>query len=347
MLAFDPALAGANIVAAAAAGDATAVREFLVDDSTLANAFGGPFPWPPLLYACYSRRPPAGAHSTLEVARVLLGAGADPNAGFLWCGCTPAFTALTGAFGEGENGNNQPPHPERDALARLLLEAGADPNDGQTLYNRHFRADDGHLELLLEYGLSDPDLLREELWFASRKKFIARVKLLVDGGAPVDLPSNRDGLTPFEAALSGGNHEIAEYLVAHGATQRELAPNRQLAAAALAGRREEAAAVLARHPELHNALGQRGRVELVQRAVEASRPEGVRVLAQLGFELADDSAATPMHQAAWKGDLEMVRLLVELGASTTATDPQHHATPLGWAEHNQQLHVADFLRGKK
>jgi len=34
----------------------------------------------PLLYACYARLDLSG-HSTLEVARVLLSAGADPNAG--------------------------------------------------------------------------------------------------------------------------------------------------------------------------------------------------------------------------------------------------------------------------
>ena len=31
---------------------------------------------------------------------------------------------------------------------RLLLEAGADPNDDQTIYNRHVRPDNDHLELL-------------------------------------------------------------------------------------------------------------------------------------------------------------------------------------------------------
>jgi len=69
------------------------------------------------------------------------------------CGNVPPFTALTGAFGEGEDGNNMPPHQHRDALARLLLEAGADPNDGQTLYNKHFNPNDEHLRLLFEHGL--------------------------------------------------------------------------------------------------------------------------------------------------------------------------------------------------
>ena len=80
-------------------------------DPTTVNAKGGALRWEPLLYACYSRMDGnLSKGSTLEVARLLLAHGADPNAGFLW-GATYAFTALTGAFGEGEDGINQPPHP--------------------------------------------------------------------------------------------------------------------------------------------------------------------------------------------------------------------------------------------
>src|SRR5207244_1809201 len=52
---------------------------------------------------------------------------------------------------------------------------------------------------------------------------------------------------------------------------------------------------------------------------------------------------TPMHNAAASGDLEMVRLLVELGADPNVRDPRFDATPLGWAEHNEQREVADYL----
>ena len=113
-----------------------------------ANRTGGPFGWEPLLYLAYSRI----GGDALPVARLLLDHGADPNAGYLWEGTYP-FTALTGAFGGGEDRGNQPPHPQGLALARLLLEAGADPNDSQTLYNRQFEPDDAHLRLLIEFGL--------------------------------------------------------------------------------------------------------------------------------------------------------------------------------------------------
>jgi ankyrin repeat protein len=356
MLADDPALARASIHAAAAAGDVATVRALLDDRPALAGARGGPYGWPALLYACYSRLD----RDTLGAARALLDAGADPDAGFLWCGNVPPFTALTGAFGDGETGNNIPPHPWRDELARALLDAGADPNDGQTLYNLHFHPDDGHLRLLFEYGLGTDrggpwlarfgdrigtpvDQLVEELWAAAGKNFADRVRLLVERGVPVDRPGRRDGRTPYEAAIRSGNLEIAAYLVAHGATAVDVPPEARLASAVIAGDRAAATALLASDPALRDRFGVHGRVEVVRRAVEARRAAGVRLAHELGFELDLPAGRTPMHEAAWSGDLEMVTLLVELGARTDVRDLEHDGTPLGWAAYNQQTAVVEYL----
>ena len=370
LLAEHPELARANVYAAATVGDVPAARAILAREPALANAKGGPLGWEPLLYASYSRLNSADPeHSTLEVARLLLASGADPNAGFLWRGLVPPFTALTGAFGEGEDGKNQGPHQHWEALARLLLDAGADPNDGQTLYNRHFNQGDEHLKLLFSYGLgldkggpwferlgegtqSPARLLVEELWSAARKNFPERVKLLVDRGADVNTPGLRDGRTPYEAAVRAGNHEIAEYLLQNGARRVELDPKEAFAAACIAGRRAEAAALLEGDPKLVEKLGHHGRVELLNRAVETNRPEGIRLMATLGFELSGMTghdgvgvslAATPMHNAAWAGNLGLVELLVELGADPGVRESTYGATPLGWAYHNQQPHVVDYL----
>ena len=190
---------------------------------------------------------------------------------------------------------------------------------------------------------SPAQLLVEELWSAARKNFPERVKLLVEHGADVNTPGFRDGRTPYEAALLAGNHEIAAYLLQHGAKKIGLDPKETFAAACIAGRRAEARALLEADPGLLNELGLHGRVELVHRAVEARRPEGVRLLAELGFELGGMTRNTPMHNAAWAGDLEMVELLVELGADPNLREPTYHATPLGWAAHNQQPHVVRYL----
>jgi len=361
LLAEHPEIARANLWTASAAGDAEAVRAFLARDPASVNAKGGPHHWEPLLYACYSR-----VASTLEAARALIAAGADPNAGFLWLGNIPPSTALTGAFGNGEGGANNPPHRDCEALARLLLEAGADPNDEQTLYNRHFGRDDTHFRILLPYGLGrdkggpwfrrleqlrpPAQLLVEELWSAARKNYPERVTLLVEHGADVNGTSFRDGRTPYEAAVRAGHDAVAAYLLAHGARKVELSDDERFAAACISGRREEA---LALRDRCLPRLSFHQRLEMVHRAVEMNHPEGIRLMAELGFEVSGvtthdgvgiNLAATPLHNAAWMGNLEMVQLLLELGADPTIRDPNYNGTPLDWAAYNRQEAVVDYLK---
>jgi ankyrin repeat protein len=366
MLESHPEVAGADIYTAATVGDSETVKAGIAADPAAANRKGGALEWPPLLYACYSRLNSSDpAHSTLEVARLLLAAGADANAGFLWRGLVPPFTALTGAFGGGEAGVNNPPHAEWRALARLLLEAGADPNDGQTLYNRHFNADNEYLELLFAFGLGQAETgpwyrrlgsrlmpiaitLAGELWSAAKYNFAERVKLLIEHGVDPNQPGWRDGRTPYQTAVRHGNQAVADYLLQHGAGKINPSPEEAFALDCLAGRHAEAMARLAQDPALPQRLGLHGRIELVHRAVEGNHPEGVRMLARLGFELSamipgTGHDRTAMHNAAWRGDLEMVKLLVELGADRSIRELNHNATPLGWALYNRQPRVVEYL----
>ena len=360
-----PEIPAASIYTAAAAGEIAVVRQAIEREPALVNVKGGTLAWEPLLYACYSRLDGISPkHSTLEVARLLLAHGADPNAGFLW-GATYVFTALTGAFGEGEDNINQLPHPHRDSLARLLLDSGADPNDGQTLYNRHFRANDDHLTLLFSYGLgqdkggpwfkrlgdrmhSPARLLVEELWSAAKNNRPERVKLLVGHGVDVNTPGLRTGRTPYEEARRAGNDAIADYLLQHGAKKIELNPVETFALACIAGRREEARARLAEDPTLLEKLGPFGRVDLIHRAVEAGQRDGVRLIAELGVDINGmvpntGLSTSVLHAAAMGGRLEMVKLLLELGANLALRDPSYHATPIAWAAHGQQREVVEYL----
>lgn len=231
-----PTLATASAAAMAASGHVAALTEHVASNPAAASELTGPNRWPPLLYSAYSRVTTQRAgFSTLDTARLLLDAGADPNAGFLWRGLVPPFTALTGAFGGGER--DQPAHPEAFALARLLLERGADPNDGQALYNNGLagspRDETGHLELLLEFGLgTDRDgpwyqrlgeqltppgeLLYDELEVAAHRGLVRRMQFLVGLGLDLERPVGRSNQSPAAIARRRGHGVILEILADAG-----------------------------------------------------------------------------------------------------------------------------------
>ena len=268
-----------HIWAAAAATDPVALSRLLDAEPGLARAKGGPYGWAPLMYLSYSRAPLArGCDEVLAAAGLLLDAGADPNDGYLWCGMSTPFTVLTGAFGEGEQGSRrQPRHPFVTELATLLLTRGAHPVDQQALYNRMFRPDDSHLELLFAFGLSD-----------------AR-------------PS------PWERRLG----EAME--------SRTQMWQRQTTWAAEHGFADRLA-LIGRH------------------GVDVSGAELVVTRFPTDPNIRDDDGATPLHHAAWEGDVELIARLLEAGADPAITDSRFGSTPLGWAEHAYQDEAAGLLR---
>ena len=360
MLAEHPDLPATDLYAACTVGEVDIASDILAHYPTLLNKKGGSLNWQPLLYCCYSRLDSSfPKHSTLEVARLLLERGADPNAGFLWRGNIPAFTALTGAFGEGEAGAHNPPHKHRHALVRLLLEAGADPNDGQALYNTGSKVE--VLELLFSYGLgkdrggpwlklqgeglSREHMLQWELWRAVHKNEFKKVKLLVEHGVDVNQPTTRHNRTPFQEAVLMGNGDIAKYLLEHGAAPIDLDEIERFASACVAGRRSEAIAMLRDSSGLMDQIGELRRGEIVHQAAASGRAAALRLVSELGFDLnAMVLSRTAMHDVAWRNRVDTISLLIELGADPTLRDGTYNGTPLNWAEYNQQREAEDYLR---
>ena len=369
-----PALRSDDVWVAAACADVDALRRLLADDGSLATREGGPFEWAPLAYLAYARHDPGVTEAaTLESARLLIESGADPDTGYLWHGLPSPFTALTGCFGEGEGGpGNQPVHPHGLALARVLLEAGADPNDAQTLYNRMFRPDDSHLELLFEFGLGTGDggpwkrrlgqaamgpaeMLAGQLAWAVLHGMDARVELLAAHG--VDLDTTLDafggaGRTAHEAAVVSGHADTADLLLRLGASPGTLRDDQRLVAAVLAADRAEVERLVAGDPGLL-ARAQDERRGLVAWAAAHAGPDAVRLAAELGWDVnrrartdvpLDQEWETGLHHAAANGDAEVVRLLLELGADPTLKDCRFDGTPLDWAEHFDKPETAALLR---
>ena len=295
MLAAGPELATANLATMAAVGAVEAARELLLHDPDSVRGPLGPHRWQPLLYLTYSR---VGAPAAFETAELLLDHGADPNAGYLWEGLCPPFTALTGALGSGAGTN--PAHRDGLRIARLLLERGADPNDGQTIYNMAGFPGDEWLELLLEFGLGHGDggpwrrllgerqdsprqMLEDALMAAVGHGRAHRVRLLLDARADPDGTGSRhpiyEGRSPIEEAALSGNPEIVAMLEVAGA-RCALDDVGALVAAATAGDRETLQAM--------------------------------------------------------RGNLAIIELLLDHGAKPNLRDTGYDATPAGWAEHHGQ-----------
>nr|MBA2626311.1 ankyrin repeat domain-containing protein [Acidimicrobiia bacterium] len=320
-----------------------------------------PFRWPALLYLTYAR---LDRGEPLAVARLLLASGADPNAGYLWEGLPSPFTALTGAFGGGEQG--APPHRDELALARLLLDAGAEANDSQTIYNRGTgdvaRDDTDFIELLLDHGLGQGDggpwrrrlgdehqspaeIAAEALQHAAEAGLEQRVRVLLAHGVDPDHPGTHplyEGRAPYEGAVLHGNLAIAELLAAAGADTTSVDPLSRFIGACLAG--ERTVVDRARGADatlLGRALEERE--DLVARAAELGRPEAIRLLVGLGFDVNARRRTTALHEAALRGNLTIVVLLVELGADPTIVDTSYDSTPRGWAEHSGHAAVAEFF----
>ena len=107
----------------------------------------------------------------------------------------------------------------------------------------------------------------------------------------------------------------------------------------------EARALVSAHPRLLDELGNDGRVDLVFAAMDANQPESLRFLAGIGVKLdaMKGNFNTALHAAAMAGKLDLVQLLVELGADPNVREPRFNATPLGWAVHGQQVRVIEYL----
>ncbi|MEM7315971.1 MAG: ankyrin repeat domain-containing protein, partial [Planctomycetota bacterium] len=147
MLTDKPELGDGNLVTAAITGNTDRVKELLAGEPESAKATFAPRDWTALLYLCFSRflRDSNEARNTaiLECARLLLDAGADPNAYFMLG--EERETALYAACGVVNNAQ----------LAEMLLAAGADVNDGDASY--HVAEFDTYdcIRVLFEHGMDE------------------------------------------------------------------------------------------------------------------------------------------------------------------------------------------------
>ncbi|MGD0706324.1 MAG: ankyrin repeat domain-containing protein [Trebonia sp.] len=351
ILRADPGIAGRDLLAASLLGDATAVRDHLAADPAAAVAIDDERGWPPLLYACYSRWhqiDPGRAHGLAEVARLLLEAGAvaDTNDGG-----RPRFrSALKGSV----EVNN----PE---VTEVLLAAGANPDLGQPVAEAAAHRDLRCLRLLLSSGArvagtwalgaavyhDDPGaatLLLDALAAAGGEAAAAATEALPEAAATASLPvvsallaagadtraSDSDGMSALRLAVRAGKEETAQRLRALGAVEDDTDVDRFLGAC-LNADRPAAEWLLACHPDLPGSLSDEEQAVICD--VAASRSAGtLALMLDLGFSPhARRFGEQPLHTAAYHGNAQAVRVLLEAGAEVDARDARFNATPLAFA----------------
>jgi ankyrin repeat protein len=262
-------------------------------------------------------------------------------------------------------------------LAELLLESGADPNDGVTLPMAASAGDVATLELLRAHG-ANPDqpwatdgsatlyailhwsrtpvgvrwLLAHgadadpvfagngetPLHVAARQWDVALVESLVQRGADVSR-RRADGRTPYAVAALNGNHEVADWLRAHGAPD-DLLPVDRLVAACGRGDRTAAEALLAERPTLRTEITD-AHYATLHRAAEQGDLAVLDLLLDCGFDPNhgdEEIGKTALHSAAMAGRPDAARLLLARGASPDVRDREFNGQPLVWAAEGSRSH---------
>ncbi len=366
LVAQHPTLTSHNFHVACAAADVKAVAEWLARDPSVVHSFALPQAKVlPLVVACVSQIHTLGpqvAAASAQCVKLLLDHGADPNTTFtegdaklpvLYYACIANNVGVVrlllerGAeVNDGESIHHSAEMNHRECL-ELLLAHGADlstrhPHWKKTVlfFLAEINARPEGVEWLLEHGanpsVTSGDQAETPLHRASASGNLALVTVFLRHGADPNA-ERKDGRTSYALAMRGGHTEVAACLREAGARTDTLSHTDEFLAACLRGDEPGAREILAKSPRLLEELNLEDRRLLISAAAD-NRLEAVRTMLALGFDIGlrvpDEGSA--LHMAAWKGHVEMAKMLIAHGAPVSALDPTWNATPLGFVAHGSE-----------
>jgi hypothetical protein len=134
--------------------------------------------------------------------------------------------------------------------------------------------------------------------------------------------------------MRAGHVALAEVLREAGGGVDALRPVDVVLVACATGDVAGARRALGADPSLRDTL-LRDEPEALIRAGESGSAASISVLVSIGYDLARESphGGTPMHWAAWRGRVEVVRACLAAGAPVNPRDRTYGSTPLAWAAH--------------
>jgi ankyrin repeat protein len=202
-------------------GDIDRVRELIRQDPSLANRIGDHLGY---YLGAGAPLPNAAAAGRMDIVRLLLDHGADPN--LREEQFAPRGKALYQAVSHGHY-----------AIAKLLLERGAFPNppvesSGDALWVARHRRPNKQMEaLLLSYGATPEAERQEEDWWtrvhdwlrvtplhqAARRGDVKKAKELLDEGADITARDEHLQSTPLAWAAKNGQLRMVKFLLKRGA----------------------------------------------------------------------------------------------------------------------------------
>lgn len=198
----------------------------------------------------------------------------------------------------------------------------------------------------LERRMNGTRMRSMPLHLAVIKNQPASAMTLLDLGANME-SLDAAGFSALDLAALYGRHELAQVLLERGAKVR-------LPAAVALRRTADVERLLRRDP---GTLKPGGRwAHLIVRASERAPGDVIETLIRNGasVNVHDDpktsidstSGYTPLHAAAWHGNVSAINGLMKHGADVRAREEKYHGTPAGWADYSGHKEARDLiLRG--
>ena len=198
----------------------------------------------------------------------------------------------------------------------------------------------------LERRMNGTRMRRMPLHLAVVKHRPESLKVLLDLGANLE-SLDESFFTALDQAALIGEMEMARMLLERGAKVR-------LPAAFALQRTADIEKLLRKDPDSLQPRGRWG--NLIVRASERSPGWVVEALLAAGADVNvrdnpktavdNTSGYTPLHAAAFNGNLSAIPVLLSHGANVTTREEKYHVTPAGWANHNGHTEARDLiLRG--